>query len=98
MPDLFSVTIEQESWARSKLTDAVLHPLTPARMIDIRIYVRIKPIFVWRLDIPGRRRLIRDQHNLYDRLDALETILPRHDQTNRRTVLRRHRLAIHSSR
>src|SRR5437879_7292837 len=98
MPNLFGVTIEQESWARSKLTDAVLHLLAPAGMIDVRVYVRIKPIFVWRLNLPGRRRLVRDQHNLYDRLDALETIFPRYDETNRCTILRRHRLPVHAGR
>src|SRR5207248_5268436 len=60
MPNLFGVTIEQERWARSKLADAVLHLLAPARVVDVRIYVRIKPIFARALDVPRRRRLIRN--------------------------------------
>src|ERR1043165_6061635 len=61
-------------------------------MWSIRIHVRIKTVFVRRLYIPSCRRFIRHQRNLYNRLNTLETILPWHDQPDRRSVLRRRRL------
>src|SRR6266498_5315973 len=96
MPNLLCIAIEQERWTRAKLADAVLHSLTPAWMIDIGIYIRIEAVFAWGFDVPGRRWLIRNQGYLHDRLDALESIFPGHNQSNRRAVLRRHRLAVHS--
>src|SRR5438128_8844312 len=95
MPNLLCIAIEQKRWSRAKLTDAMLHPLAPARMIYVRIHVRIEAIFAWGFDVPGRRWLIRNQGYLHDRLDAFESIFPRHDQTNRRAILWRHRLPVH---
>ncbi len=72
----------------------MLSRLAPARMIDSGIDVRIEPILVRRLDVPGCRRLAGDQTDLYDGLNALESVLPRNHQSNWRAVLRRHRLPV----
>src|SRR5688572_27291704 len=94
MRDLFSVTIEQERLACAELADSTLVTLTPTRMADARIYVRIEAVLVRSLNVPSRGRLIGDQSNLHNRLNALEPVFPRDNQANRRAILRRQRLAV----
>src|ERR1043166_1717168 len=88
MRDLIAVAVQQKRLPFTEFANANFGGLTPTRMRHVRVHVGIKTVLAWTLDIPGRRRLIRHQRDLHDRLDALETILPRHDQPNRRAMLR----------
>src|SRR5438552_19123620 len=54
------------------------------------------PVLVRRLNGPCRGWLLGDETDLYNLLDAFETVLPRHHQSNRSAVLGRQGLAIES--
>src|SRR6516225_5245230 len=41
------------------LANAPLRGLAPARVIDVRIHVRVEPVLVRRVLVPARRRLVR---------------------------------------
>ena len=66
--------------APAGLADALLGRLAPARVIVLRVDVRVEPVLVRRVLVPRRRRLLVDERDLHDRLDALEAVLPRHDE------------------
>ncbi len=63
-------------------------------MIDVGVHVSEKAVLVRGREVPGGRRSIAGQRNADDRLNTLETVLPRHGQTHRRTVLRRQRFTV----
>ena len=46
----------------------------------LRVHIGIEPVFVGRGNVPGVPRLVLDEFDLDDRLDALEPVLPRHYQ------------------
>src|SRR3546814_21015033 len=56
-------------------------------MVDGRIDVRVEAVFPGIGILPGRLWFALDQRDLYDRLDALEAVFPRHDEPDRRAVL-----------
>src|SRR5688572_17440934 len=65
-------------------------------MIDRRVHVGVEAVGLRILDLPGVDRRPFDEAQLDDRLDALEAVLPRDDQTNRRAVLIRQHFAVES--
>src|SRR5690606_28896802 len=85
--DLVSVAVEHQRLAAPELANASLTRLTPAGMIDLRVHVRVEPVLARVRSHPGRARLLLDKADAYDGLDALEAILPRHDESQRCTVL-----------
>src|SRR6185437_6995337 len=91
---LIRVPVEHERFLTSKLADAALARLRPARMIHRRIDVRVEAIFVRRRDLPRVQRLFVDERDPRDRLDALEAVLPRHDQPEGCAILVRQHLSI----
>src|SRR4051794_3169571 len=94
--DLFGVAIEGQRWPALGFADALLGRLAPARVIDLRVDVGVKAIFVGPVGAPRCLGLAIDQVDLDDRLDPLEPVLPWHHQPNRRTVLWRQFLAVQS--
>src|ERR1051325_27672 len=50
--DLVGVSVEHQRGPLEEITDAPLAGLAPPRMIHIRIYVRVKAIYVARLQLP----------------------------------------------
>src|SRR5579864_4384752 len=67
-------------------------------MIDFRIDVGIEAVLVGVSNIPRAWRLFFHQADLDDRLDALETVLPRHDEPEGCAVLRGKSFAIEADR
>src|SRR5262245_50945836 len=67
-------------------------------MIDRWIDVGVEPIGLRILALPCVDRLPLHEAELHDRLDALEPVLPRDDQSNRCAVLVRQDLAVESDR
>src|SRR5436190_19194650 len=98
MCDLLRVAVEHQRRPATELADAPLARLAPARMIYVRVHVGIETVFAGVFYVPGSRGLLSNQTDLDDRLDALESILPRHHQTDRRAVLHRHCLTVQSRR
>src|SRR5450830_1884228 len=96
------VAIEHQRLALAReeavLTDAPLGGLRPARVVDIRIDVGIKTVFLRRVDAPGSFRLFLKKADLDDRLGRLEAILPRQNNAHRRTVLVGQHFAVHAQR
>src|SRR5205085_7669063 len=77
----FGVAVEHERLAPQQFSDATFPGLAPARMIHVRVDVRVEAV----LDptavlVPGGGRLGFLQLDLDDALRRLEAILPRHDQ------------------
>src|SRR2546422_9025560 len=77
----FGVAVEHERLAPQQLSDATFPGLAPARVIHVRVDVRVEAV----LDpaavlVPGGGRLGFLQLDLDDDLRRLEAILPRHDQ------------------
>src|SRR5581483_6942725 len=66
--------------------------------IDARVDVGIKPVLARTGLVPGGLRLRLDETDLDDRLRALEAVLPRHHQAQRRAVLVRQHLAVQADR
>src|SRR5687767_11834645 len=75
-------------------SDPALALLAPAGMIDFRVHVREKAVLVWRGQRPGRLRHPLDETDADDGLDALESVLPGHDEAERRPILVRQQLAV----
>ncbi|ABA48737.1 hypothetical protein BURPS1710b_3740 [Burkholderia pseudomallei 1710b] len=89
--DPIAIAVEHQRLALRReeavLADAPLGRLAPARMVDVRVDVRIEAVFVRRIRVPARRRLPVDEADLHDRFRALEAVLPRHDHPHGRAVL-----------
>src|SRR6476646_2233119 len=101
MGGLLLVTIEHQRrlLAGEKATaDHPLARLAPARVIDIRIHVRIETVFARRKLVPGCFRLVGHKLNLHERFRALESIFPWNHQANRRAVLVAQRPAVEARR
>ncbi|MND75384.1 hypothetical protein D3C80_669990 [compost metagenome] len=67
-------------------------------MINRGIHVRIKAILIRSNTLPGGFRLLADQTDAHNGLDALEAIFPGHHQTQRRAVLIRQLTPVHAYR
>ncbi len=95
---LLAVAVERQRrpalGQQSALADAPFGRLAPARMIDLRVDVGIEAVLAGVLLLPGDRRLLVGEADAHDRLDALEAVLPRHHQPDRRAVLVGQRLAV----
>src|SRR5690606_34407688 len=74
--------------------DAPFGLLAPARMVNVRVDVAVEAVLARLQPIPGGRRHALGEADGDDRLDALEAVLPRHHQPQRRAVLLRQRLAV----
>ena len=95
--DLIGVAVEHQCWCpRREQASAELSfaRLAPARVIDFRIHVRVEPVLLRRRHVPARERPLVREMDADDRLRALEAVLPRHDDANRRAVLVRQHLAV----
>src|SRR5229473_6529062 len=92
--DLIAVPVEHEGLPATHLGNASLRRLAPARMVDLRVHVRIEAVLARRRLVPGGLGLVRGQANLHDGLAALEAVLPRHYHAERRAVLVRQHLAV----
>src|SRR5260370_2131383 len=85
---VLGVTIEHKCLPHSatekwicRFTDALLACLAPSRMIHCGIDVRIKAIRLWPRFHPGTDRLFIAKPDLGDRLDSLEAIFPRRNES-----------------
>src|SRR5215467_6805074 len=99
--DLVPVTVEHQSLFGDALAEETfaqppLSRLGPARMVALGIDVGIEAVFAGRVGGPIGRRLLFDEADLGNRLDALEAVLPRDNQTQRRPVLIGQSFAVHS--
>src|SRR5262245_47364378 len=97
MCDLLFVAVEHERRllaGKEPGANNSLAFLAPARMIDIRVHVGVKAVFVRCELIPKRFWLL--SHKLYfrQRLRAFESVLPRNNEAERCTVLVTERLAV----
>src|SRR3546814_5737694 len=63
-------------------------------MVDVRVDVAEEAVFRRLQVVPGGFGHLLDELDFHDRLDALEAVLPRHHQAQRRAVLLRQRLAV----
>src|SRR5215510_3170544 len=88
---LLAVTIEHQRWPplheQSAFANAAFGGLAPTRVVDGGIDVGIKAVLARILHVPGAGWLLLGEADSNDRLDALEAILPRHDQPDRRAIL-----------
>ena len=97
MRDLFFVAVEHHSRLFAGEKSGSNDPfalLAPARMIDVRVHIREKSIFVRRHFVPKRLRLFGDKLNFHQRFRAFESVLPRHNQPDRRAILIAQRLTV----
>src|SRR5690606_14285012 len=69
--DLLGIAVERQRRALEELADAALARLAPARVIDVRVHVRIEAVLVRRGLLPRVHRLALDEADLHDRLGAL---------------------------
>src|SRR4029077_13806374 len=101
MSDLLCVPVEQlgrpPTGEQSAANNAFAR-LTPSRVINIWIYVGVKPVFVGRKLVPRGSRLVCYELNLDQRLGALEPVFPRNNQPNRGAILITQRLAVKTRR
>ena len=67
-------------------------------MINGRVDVRVEAVLLRGGRVPGRLRLLAHEGDPYDRLRALEAILPWNDHPDRGAILVRQHLAIHPER
>ena len=65
-------------------------------MIDLGIDIGKEAVFPWDERIPEGPWLLADKLNAHKRFEALKTVLPGHDQADRRPVLVGHFVTINS--
>src|SRR5208337_3155963 len=90
------VPIEHQGRPLQEFTEAAFLGLAPARMVDVRIHVRIKAVFAGGGLLPGVQRLAAGEADADDRLGALESVLPWNHDAERSAVLIRQYLAVHA--
>src|SRR6185436_13133492 len=61
---LVAVAVERQGLALDELADAPLAGLTPARVIDVGVHVRVEAVLAGRGDVPRGGRLVLDQAHL----------------------------------
>src|SRR5688572_21889768 len=96
MGHLLGIAVEWQRLPARKLANSSLAGLRPAGMVHSRVDVCIKAVLIGGRLHPEGRWLGSDQVDLHDGFDALESILPGNDQSNRSSILRRQRIAIKS--
>src|SRR5690606_28631175 len=89
--DFLAIAVERQCRAtvgteETAFTDAPCGRLTPARMVNLRVHIGVKAIFIGGLLLPRGWRLFFDKADLRDRLDSLEAIFPRHHEPDRCAV------------
>src|ERR1700676_2674625 len=94
--DLVSVSVKHEGRTLEEFAQPALFRLTPAGMVHVRIHVGIETVFPRCGDIPGVQRLLFSETYAHDSLRTLESVFPRHDETDRRSILFGKILAIHA--
>src|SRR5712692_386543 len=85
--DLIAVAVEHERLPAPHFGNTALRRLAPARMVDLRVHVRIEAVLAGGGPVPGGLGLLRRQADLHQGLGALEAVLPRDDHAERRAVL-----------
>src|ERR1039457_4644943 len=94
--DLIAVAVKHERLALEEFAQAAFAGLAPTGMVDRGIHIRIETVLARAGEIPSGGRLLLDELDLHDGLDAFETVLPRHHEANGCTVLVRQDLAVHA--
>src|SRR5207249_5700711 len=90
------VTVEHERWPLHELTQPALGLLAPTRMINIGVHIRIKAVLIRRRDVPGIHGLLFHEPDPHDSFGALETIFPRYNNAQGRSILIGKAFAIHT--
>src|SRR5207249_6402729 len=94
--DLVRVAVERERRPTAELTDPPLGGLAPPWMIHLGIDVGVEPVLAGRRLVPGGLRLLAHEPDAHDRLRALEAVLPRNDDADRRPILVRQDAPVHA--
>src|SRR6266508_4687042 len=82
--NLIAVAVEQLRFPHEELADAPLGALiAKCRARATRVHIRVERVILRYRDLPARRGLFLDEPDLHDRFDALEAVLPRHDEPDR---------------
>ena len=85
------ITIEHQGFdsvvRKQRGGQAPLRGLTPARMVNLRINIGIKAVFIWRSFFPGATGLTFCKFDLDDGLDTLEPVFPGNNQADRSAML-----------
>src|SRR5258706_4396210 len=91
--NLLGVTVEHQRRPNSltekripRFADALLAGLAPSRMLDRRIDVRVEAVRLGPRLHPRAHGLFFDESDRDDGFDALEAVLPRSDQSQRRSI------------
>src|SRR4029078_9145829 len=93
--DQLFVTVEHQRLRRLEVArDAAFGRLAPARMIDVRVHVRVETVLAGIGVVPRRVRHLVDEADVDDRLDVLEAVLPGDDETDWGAVLVEQGLAV----
>src|SRR6185295_10120384 len=92
--DVFAVTVEKKCRPTLTRPDDLFSCLAPAWMRYFRVDVRPEPIFGSLQRLPEALRARVRKSKTHDRLDGLESVLPRHGQAQRRAMLTRKRMPV----
>ena len=90
----FPVAVVRQRRSAFAGIDQFLRRLRPAGMWRVWVDVRRKVVFPGAVAIPESCRPFGGEFDLDDRLDALETVLPRHDEAQRRAMLFGQRMTV----
>src|SRR3989442_8099633 len=85
--DLVAIAVKHQRVPLEKFAQAAFFLLAPARMVHAGIHVGIETVFMRIRKIPRRGRLILDEFDFHQRLDAFESVFPRYDHAHRSAVL-----------
>src|SRR6516162_4999349 len=88
------IAVEEPCWNTGIGSQHTLSRLAPSGVGHVRIDVGPKAILAWLNPIPERARARIGEAQTHDRFDAFETVLPRHREPERCTILLRQRLAV----
>src|ERR1035437_1420328 len=80
--DLIAVAVKHERLALEKFAQAAFAGLAPTGMVDRGIHIRIETVLARAGEIPSGGRLLLDELDLHDGLDAFEPVF---QGTTRRT-------------
>src|SRR5881275_1245069 len=97
VPDIFPVAVVELRFHAVARVNQALGRLRPARVRHVRVHVRFERIFSRLQSLPKGLRLRGDELDLYHRLDALVTILPRHGNADWGAVLLWQWLAVNAA-
>src|SRR5210317_504278 len=88
--DLFAVPVEHQSGlfaGEYAGTDPPFPCLAPAWVVDLGVHVGVETVLVRLRHVPAGFRASFAKANLYNALDALEAVFPRHNQPDRCAIL-----------